>query len=95
VIQQVLTAFPDEIRPILEWSLRYHTALTSMFARSHDDRLSHIVSMLAAVGNATTADLLRAYIDDLHLGSSAIITIKALNENQADQNWTPRVSWRP
>ena len=86
VIQPVLTAFPDEIRPILEWSLQHHTALTSIFAGFHDDRLSHIVSMLAAVGNATTADLLRAYIDDLRLGSSAITAIKALTENQADQN---------
>jgi len=95
VIQPVLTAFPDEIRSILEWSLQHHTALTSIFTGFHDDRLSHIVSMLAGVGNATTADLLRAYIDDLHLGSSVITTIKALTENQADQNWTPRVSWRP
>ncbi|MGI8450302.1 MAG: hypothetical protein ACR2MP_24630 [Streptosporangiaceae bacterium] len=89
VIQPVLTAFPDEIRSILEWSLQHHTALTSIFTGFHDDRLSHIVSMLAGVGNATTADLLRAYIDDLHLGSSVITTIKALTENQADQNWTP------
>jgi hypothetical protein len=33
--------------------------------------------MLAAVGDASTADLLRAYIDDPHLGSSVITAIKS------------------
>ncbi len=81
VIQLILAAHPDEIRPILEWGLQHRTALTSLFAATlHEDRLTHIVSMLAAIGNASTAELLRAYIDDPHLGSSAITAIKKLTE---------------
>jgi hypothetical protein len=83
VIQQVLTAFPDEIRPILEWSLQHHTVLTSIFTGFHEDHLNHIVKMLAVVGNAATADLLHAYIDHLQLGNSVIATIKALTGNHA------------
>ena len=78
-VQPILTAFPGQTRPILEWSLRHCAELTSLFRGNfHDDSLSQIVSMLAAVGNDSTSDLLRAYIDDPQLGTSAIAAIKSL-----------------
>lgn len=87
VIQPLLAAFPDQSRPILEWSLKHPEQLTSIFASTlHEDRLSHIVGMLSAVGNDDTADLLRAYIDDPHLGSPAIAAIKSLTETQDEKN---------
>jgi hypothetical protein len=85
-IQPLLATFPDESRPILEWSLQHPKQLTSIFASAiHDDRLSHIVNMLSAVGNADTADLLSAYVDDQYLGSSAIAAIKSLTEPQREK----------
>jgi hypothetical protein len=85
VIRSILAAFPGEVRPVLEWSLEHRTELTSLFAAwlVDDDRLSHIIGMAGAVGNADTAELLRTYIDDPHLGSSAITAIKWLADRQA------------
>ena len=78
-VQPILTAFPDQTRLILEWSLLHSAELTSLFRGNfHDDSLSQIVGMLAAVGNARTSDLLRAYIDDPQLGTSAIAALKSL-----------------
>jgi NACHT domain len=83
VVQPILTAFPDQTRPILEWSLRHSAELTSLFrGKFHDDSLSQIISMLAAVGHATTSDLLLAYVDDPQLGTSAIAAIKSLAGKQ-------------
>ena len=31
VVQPILTAFPDQTRPILKWSLRHSAELTSLF----------------------------------------------------------------
>ncbi len=44
VIQPILAAFPDEIRPILEWGLQHRTALTSLFAATLYDAPSSISS---------------------------------------------------
>lgn len=78
-VQPILIAFPDQTRLILEWSLLHSEELTSLFRGNfHDDSLSQIVGMLAAVGNARTSDLLRAYIDDPKLGTSAIAALKSL-----------------
>lgn len=83
VVQPLLTAFPDQTRPILEWSLRHSAELTSLFRGNlHDDSLSQIISMLAAAGNASTSDLLLAYVDDSQLGISAIAAIKSLAGKQ-------------
>ena len=83
VIQPILAMFPDQTRPILEWSLRHSAELTSLFRGNfHGDSLSQIISMLAVVGNASTSDLLRAYIDDPRLGGSAIAAIKSLAVKQ-------------
>lgn len=78
-VQPILAAFPGPARPILEWSLRHGAELTSLFRGNfHDDGLIQVIGMLAAVGNASTAELLRAYVDDPQLGSSAIAAIKSL-----------------
>lgn len=82
-VQLILTAFPDQTRPILEWSLRHSAELTSLFRSNlHDDSLNQVISMLAAVGNASTSAFLRTYIDDPQLGTSAIAAIKSLAGRQ-------------
>jgi hypothetical protein len=82
-VQPFLAAFPGSVRPILEWSLRHSAELTSLFRGNfHDDSLSQVISMLAAVGNASTVELLRAYVDNPQLGSSAIAALKSLAGKQ-------------
>jgi hypothetical protein len=80
----ILAALPCEVRPVPEWSLEHRTELTSLFAAGlPDDRLSHIIGVAGAVDDPDTAELLRTYIDDPHLRSSAIATIKWPPDQQA------------
>ena len=86
-VQPILATFPSQSRPILEWSLRHGAELTSLFRGNFDgDSLGYVISMLAVVGNAGTSDLLRAYVDDPRLGTSAIAAIKSL---AAEKNTGP------
>lgn len=64
----------------MEWSLEQGNALilTSIFRVAFHDRQDYLISMLATVGNARSVELLRAYVDDPMLGSSAIRAIKQL-----------------
>jgi hypothetical protein len=80
LIGKVLQTFPNEVRPIVEWSLEQWDSLTltSIFRFAVHDRQDYLISMLAAVGNARSVELLRAYADDPTLGSSAIRAIKQL-----------------
>jgi hypothetical protein len=80
LIGKILATFPDEIRSIVEWSLEQGNALilTSIFRVAFHDRQDYLISMLATVGNARSVELLRAYVDDPMLGSSAIRAIKQL-----------------
>ena len=79
-IAKILQTFPDEVRPIVEWSLEQWDSLTltSIFRFAAHDRQDYLISMLAEVGNARSVDLLRSYIDDPTLGRSAIRAIKQL-----------------
>jgi NACHT domain len=82
-VRPILATFPDQIRPILEWSLKHSAERTSLFRGNFDgDSLGQVISMLAVVGNASTSDLLRTYIDDPRLGTSAIAAIKSLAVKQ-------------
>jgi hypothetical protein len=68
------------VRLIVEWSLRQWNSLTltSIFRFAVHDRQDYLISMLAEVGNARSAELLRAYVDDPGLGTSAIRAIRQL-----------------
>jgi hypothetical protein len=83
LIDRIMRAFPDQIRPLLEWGLAHPADLTSAFSHgcSHE-RGQYLVCMLSTAGNAGTAELLRAYIDDAVLGASAIEAIKKLTGGQ-------------
>jgi hypothetical protein len=84
VIAKILKAFPDEVRPIVEWSLEQWDSLTltSIFRFPVHDRPDYLISMLAQIGNARSVDLLRTYVDDPELGSSAIQAIKQLTRER-------------
>jgi hypothetical protein len=80
LIDKILETFPDEVRPIVEGSLEQWNSLTltSIFRFAVHDHQSYLISMLGAIGNARSVELLRAYVDDPALGSSAIRAIKQL-----------------
>jgi len=83
VIARFIVGFPDEVRPILEWSIRHRAALTSVFpSLDQEDRARKIIDMLGAVGNTETIELLHAFADDQAFGRSAIDAIKQLTEHR-------------
>jgi hypothetical protein len=79
LLDRIMHAFPNETRPILEWSLKHPDDLRSIFPRhAGNDRAKYLIGMLSTVGNTESAELLRPYADDPVLGSSAIMAIKLL-----------------
>ncbi|MFD6756154.1 NERD domain-containing protein [Micromonospora gifhornensis] len=80
LIGQLLRAFPDEIRTILEWSLKHQASLTSIFGdrRFGNELAEKIVHLLGCVGDAGTVELLRAYTDDKALGRDAIRSLRMI-----------------
>lgn len=79
VTNRILRAFPDEVRPILEWSVQHAGEAVTAFRHTLNDRAKTFIGMLAVVGNADSGEILRAYADDAELGASAIATIKHLS----------------
>ncbi len=48
LLDRIMHALPDEIRPILEWSLKHPDDLTSVFLRPvSQDRAKYLIGMLA------------------------------------------------
>jgi hypothetical protein len=84
VIARIILGFPDETRQILDWSIRYRDALTSVFPSPDEEgRARAIIDMLGAVGDTETVELLHTFADDRVLGRSAIDAIKQLTEQRA------------
>jgi hypothetical protein len=75
---QIMRTFPDEVRPILEWSIQHPADLAAAFAPAWGDRTQTLIRLLARVGNAESAELLREYADDPELGPHAIAAVKYL-----------------
>lgn len=79
LVGRILRTFPDEVRPILEWSLAHQELLTSIFPPSiARERADYFIDMLGMVGNAETVELLQEYVDDPQCGRSAIQAIQRL-----------------
>jgi hypothetical protein len=81
-IAAIMEAFPDEMRPILEWSIEHPNAMASVFPHTWEDRGRTLIGMLATVGDTGSAELLRTYVDDPALGATAITAIRSLNDRQ-------------
>jgi hypothetical protein len=78
----MMRAFPDDVRPILEWSIRHPNETESVFKHAGDDRAKTLIRLLAQVGNASSSELLHTYADDAELGPYAIAAIKYLSGGQ-------------
>jgi hypothetical protein len=76
--REILAAFPEETRSILEWSLEHRDNLTSILELRNEERDRYLVGALGLVGDEETSQLLRAYVDDPALGRAAIDSIKRL-----------------
>jgi hypothetical protein len=89
VVGAILTTFGEDARPILDWSLEQQEALLSVFPAVRTAGPEHqdfVISMLGVVGDAETAEKLRAYVDHPYLGSSAITAIKRLAGRSFDES---------
>ena len=75
----IMQAFPDEVRPILEWSIQHPADLAAAFAPAWSDRTQTLIRLLARVGNAGSTELLREYADNPELGPHAIAAVKYLS----------------
>lgn len=75
---RIMQAFPDDVRPVLEWSIQHPGELTAAFRPAWDDRAKTLIRLLGQVGNVGSAELLRGCADDAELGSCAITAIKYL-----------------
>jgi hypothetical protein len=71
--------FPGEVRRLLEHALEQADKLTSLY-RHHDDHelARYMLGALGAVGDERTIRILTEYVDDPHLGASALRSIKSL-----------------
>jgi hypothetical protein len=90
ILHKMISAFREELRDMLEWSLEHYDSLTSLFGhRGHRSPIhgsgglaGYVIDTLGYVGNADTVELLRSYVDDPSLGSVAIKSIRKLAEGR-------------
>jgi hypothetical protein len=78
----MLRAFPDEVRPILEWSIQHPREAVSAFGHTWGDQAKALMRILAVVGDAGSREILREYADDAELGAAAIAAIRYLSSEQ-------------
>ena len=77
VHDRLLNVYPDQVRQLLEWALNHRNQFGNPLWRAYtvDD---YIVRALGTVGTASTADMLRNYVDDPELGHAAVAAVKAI-----------------
>jgi hypothetical protein len=70
---QLISAYPDELRQLLEWALaKRHRFDPKVWNWRVHDAGDYIMYALGLVGVASTAELLRHYIHDPELGVAAV-----------------------
>lgn len=90
ILRQMIGSFREELRNILEWSLKHQGSLTSIFGarirgfpmRGRGGLAEYIIDILGYAGNVDTVELLRNYVDNPALGSIAIKSIQKLIEGR-------------
>jgi hypothetical protein len=76
--------FPEHVRCILEFGLKNHSRLTTVFAHppissvSGSGYLGFIIGQLAALGTLTSVPMLEMYLDSPNVGEAAAQSIKAV-----------------
>jgi hypothetical protein len=82
IIQTLCSAFPDEVRQILEIGLANHGRLTPAFTRMHlrEDIRPGLLRWLGIVGNRQSARLIEPLVDSHDLGSHAVAALRRIND---------------
>jgi hypothetical protein len=80
--QTLCSAFPDEVRQILEIGLANHGRLTPAFTRMHlrEDIRPGLLRWLGIVGNRQSARLIEPLVDSHDLGSHALAALRRIND---------------
>jgi hypothetical protein len=86
-LAQMAATFPVEMRSILEFGLRHHSRLTSLFGRDFhgESQPSFIVGWLGRVGNSGTIEVLEPHIDSPDFGVQVTEVIKTLKAGSCPQ----------
>lgn len=80
--QALTTAYPDQIRHLLEWALTHRDELPAVHHEwdPMGNTAEYAVRVLGRVGNADTADLLRHhYVHDPDLGHDAVQAVHTID----------------
>ena len=77
--ERLLTAYPDQVRQLIEWAVRNPDRLVGTFSNGRgQDGLAGLVEDLAVIGTDDTAMLLQDYVSDAGIGSAAVTAIRAI-----------------
>jgi hypothetical protein len=77
--ERLLTAWPDQIRQLIEWAVRNPDRLLATFNNGPaHDVLPRLVEDLAVIGTDDTATLLQSYVSEAEIGNAAVTAIRAI-----------------
>ena len=84
--ERLISAYPDQVRALLQWGLPNRARLVPTIERLGPDRdlPSYMIGELGRVGNAETVALLHAYLPDPDLGPVAVEAIRTIERRLAD-----------
>jgi hypothetical protein len=82
--ERLLSAWPEQMRQLLEWCAQHHDRTSAPFDRgtAHDAR-RELVADLGYVGTVATAVLLESYLTDQEIGAAAVDAIRMINHRTA------------
>lgn len=84
--ERLISAYPDQVRALLQWGLPNRARLVPTIERLGPDRdlANYMIGELGQVGNAVTMALLHAYLPDPGLGPVAVEAIRTIERRLAD-----------
>ena len=84
--ERLISAYPDQVRALLQWGLPNRARLVPTIERLGLDRdlPNYMIGELGRVGNADTVALLHAYLPDPDLGPVAVEAIRTIERRLAD-----------
>jgi hypothetical protein len=82
--ERLISAYPDQVRFLLQWGLPNRTRLVPAMRVAHDELPRYMIGQLGRVGDAATVALLHAYLPDPDLGAGAVEAIRTIERRLAD-----------
>jgi hypothetical protein len=76
--EALLETLPPEGTDVLIWSLEHPEGLGSCFAWSRPGRSEHTLIMLGRIGDQRAADVMRRYVNDPTVGTTAVAAIREI-----------------